>query len=44
LKEVLPVAESTNHETVREHLQAIAERMEADLGEEPPLDPAEPHS
>jgi hypothetical protein len=24
LKEVLPVGESTNHETVREHLQGIA--------------------
>jgi hypothetical protein len=34
LKEVLPVGESTNHETVREHLQAIAERIEAELGEE----------
>jgi len=34
LKEVLPVGESTNHETVREHLQRIAERMEAELGEE----------
>ena len=34
LKEVLPVGESTNHETVREHLQAVAERMEAELGEE----------
>jgi hypothetical protein len=42
LKEVLPVCESTNHETVREHPQAIAERMEADLGEERPLDPVEP--
>jgi hypothetical protein len=42
LKEVLPVGESTNHETVREHLQAIAERMEADLGEERPVDPVEP--
>jgi hypothetical protein len=28
LREVLPVASSTNHETVREHLQAAAERME----------------
>ena len=36
LKEVLPVGESTNHETVREHLQAVAERMEAELGEERP--------
>ena len=34
LKEVLPVSESTNHETVREHLHAVAERMEAELGEE----------
>jgi hypothetical protein len=34
LKEVLPVAPSTNHETVREHLQATAERMEQELGEE----------
>jgi hypothetical protein len=42
LKEVLPVGESTNHESVREHLQAIAERMEADLGEERPLDPVAP--
>ena len=34
LKELLPVAPSTNHETVREHLQATAERMEQELGEE----------
>ncbi len=39
LKEVLPVSESTNHETVREHLQAVAERMEAELGEERQPDP-----
>jgi hypothetical protein len=39
LKEVLPVGESTNHETVREHLQATAERMDQELGEERP-----PHS
>jgi hypothetical protein len=39
LKEVLLVGESTNHETIREHLQAIAERMEAELGEERPCDP-----
>jgi hypothetical protein len=39
LKEVLPVSASTNHETIREHLQAIAERMEAELGEERPCDP-----
>ena len=34
MKEVLPVGETTNHETVREHLQAVAERMEKELGEE----------
>ena len=34
LQEVLPVGETTNHETVREHLQGVAERMEAELGEE----------
>jgi hypothetical protein len=34
LRGVLPVASSTNHETVREHLQAAAERMEQELGEE----------
>jgi hypothetical protein len=34
LKEVLPVGDTTNHETVREHLQAVAERVEGDLGEE----------
>jgi hypothetical protein len=34
LKEVLPVGEATNHETVREHLQATAERIEEELGEE----------
>ena len=34
LKEALPVGESTNHETVREHVQGVAERMEAELGEE----------
>jgi len=43
LKEVLPVGESTNHETVREHLQAIAERIEAELGEERQLNPFAPH-
>jgi hypothetical protein len=42
LKEVLPVGESTNHETVREHLQRIAERMEAELGEERQCDPFQP--
>ena len=34
MKEVLPVEETTNHETVREHLQAVAERIEMELGEE----------
>jgi hypothetical protein len=34
LKEVLPVGASTNHETVREHLQGTAERIEEELGEE----------
>ena len=42
LKEVLPVSESTNHEMVREHLQAVAERMEAELGQERPADPVKP--
>lgn len=42
LKEVLPVSKSTNHETVREHLQAVAERMEAELGEERQPDPVKP--
>jgi hypothetical protein len=34
LKEVLPVAEATNSQTVREHLHAVAERIEYELGEE----------
>jgi hypothetical protein len=34
LQEVLPVSETTNHETVREHVQAVAERLEGELGEE----------
>jgi hypothetical protein len=42
LKEVLPVSGSTNHETVREHLQAVAERMEAELGAEKEPDPVKP--
>src|SRR5438552_3646205 len=42
LKEVLPVSGSTNHEMVREHLQAVAERMEAELGQERPADPVKP--
>ena len=36
LKVLLPVGESTNHDTLREHQQAIAERIETDLGEERP--------
>jgi len=42
LKEVLPVGQSTNHEMVREHLQGIAERMEAELGAERQCDPFQP--
>jgi hypothetical protein len=34
LKEVLPVANSVNPETVRNHLQLTAERIEQELGEE----------
>ncbi len=34
LKEVLPVGDSLNQETVRSHLQATAERIEQELGEE----------
>jgi hypothetical protein len=34
LKEVLPVAEATNSQTVREHSHAVAERIEQELGEE----------
>jgi hypothetical protein len=34
LKEVLPVGETANHETIREHLQAVAQRVEEELGEE----------
>lgn len=38
LKDVLPVGNTTNQETIRQHLHAVAERMEEDLGEEkPPL-------
>lgn len=33
LQEVLPL-DAANHETVRQHLQATAQRMEAELGEE----------
>jgi hypothetical protein len=42
LKEVLPVSESTDHETMREHLRAVAERMEAELGTERQPDPVKP--
>jgi hypothetical protein len=35
-KEVLPVAEATNAQTVREDLYAVAERIEPELGEERP--------
>ncbi|MGH9403479.1 MAG: hypothetical protein ACRD2P_15390 [Terriglobia bacterium] len=42
LKEVLPVSASTNHETVREHLQTVAARMEAELGEERHPNPVKP--
>ena len=34
LKDVLPVASTWNHETVRKHLQATRQRMEQALGEE----------
>lgn len=34
LRDVLPVEDSINAETVRNHLQATAERMEHELGEE----------
>ena len=37
LKEVLPVGDSTNQETIRSHLQETAERMEQELGDERPL-------
>jgi hypothetical protein len=42
MKEVLPVSGSTNHETLREHLHTVAERMEAELGEERQPDPVKP--
>ena len=42
MQEVLPVSGSINHETVREHLHTVAERMEAELGEERPPDPVKP--
>ena len=34
LKDVLPVADTLNQETVRSHLHAIANRIEQGLGEE----------
>ena len=37
LHEVLPVDAGTNHETIRRHLQATAQRMEDELGDERPL-------
>jgi hypothetical protein len=37
LQDVLPVEDSVNPETVRNHLQATAERIEQELGEERPL-------
>src|SRR4051812_21896496 len=35
LKDVLPVADATNPETVRQHLHKVAVRQDADLGGEP---------
>jgi hypothetical protein len=35
LKDVLPVADTTNPETVRQHLHRVADRHDADLGSEP---------
>ena len=42
LREVLPVDEATNHETIRRHLHATAQRMEQALGEERPFVRPEP--
>jgi hypothetical protein len=42
LKDVLPVGESTNHETVRGHLHSVAKRIELELGEERPAEPTRP--
>ena len=36
LKDVLPVGQTTNKVTIRQHLHAVAERMEEELGEEKP--------
>jgi len=35
LKDVLPIAVTTNPETVRQHLHQVAARQDADLGGEP---------
>jgi hypothetical protein len=35
LKDILPVAGTTNPKTVRQHLHRVANRHEADLGAEP---------
>ena len=37
LKEVLPVGDAANQETIRNHLQATAERIEQELGDEQQL-------
>jgi hypothetical protein len=37
LKEVLPVGDSVNQQTVCNHLQVTAERIEQELGDEPQL-------
>ena len=37
LKDVLPVGDSMNQETIRNHLQGTAERIEHELGEERPF-------
>jgi len=34
LKEVLPVGDSTNQQTIRKHRQTTAERIEGELGDE----------
>ena len=38
LRDVLPLEDSLNSESIRKHVQATAERMEQDLGEERQLD------
>ena len=42
LRDLLPVDEATNHETIRRHLQATAQKMEQALGEERPSVRPEP--